>query len=106
MPWLRAALRCDARGARNGSPEPAPGALSTADGAGPREGIGMLSPFSTLRQFVREKAPVERCEMCSLVLGPEHHHWIEPATRKLVCACGACALLFSGQASARYRQIP
>jgi hypothetical protein len=63
------------------------------------------NPFATLRQFVRPKAPGERCELCSAGLGPEHQHLIEPANRKLVCCCEACAVLFSGQQSARYRRV-
>jgi Family of unknown function (DUF5947) len=64
------------------------------------------SAFAALRQFARKRAPVERCEMCSRELPPEHQHLVEPATRKLICACGACAILFDGQASARYKRVP
>ena len=64
------------------------------------------SPFATLRQFIREKAPVESCELCSVALAASHHHLIEPASRKLVCACDACAILFSGQQGTKYRRVP
>src|SRR5208282_5909127 len=55
------------------------------------------SAFAALRQFARKRAPVERCEMCSLGLPPEHEHLVEPLYRKLICACDACAILFEGQ---------
>jgi len=68
---------------------------------------GQRSAFATLRQFVRETAAVERCELCSAALMDEHQHLIEPATRRLVCCCQPCAILFSDQgADIRYRRVP
>ena len=62
---------------------------------------------SVLRRFVRPRSiSIERCDLCSLDLGPVHPHLIEPATRKLVCACQACAVLFSGTAETRYKRVP
>ena len=43
--------------------------------------------------------------MCSRELGPEHEHLVEPANRKLICACDACAILFEGQSGARYKRV-
>jgi hypothetical protein len=63
-------------------------------------------PFATLRQFVRERAAVERCELCSAELAPDHQHLIEPASRQLLCCCDACAILFSGQGATKYRRVP
>ncbi len=62
--------------------------------------------FGMLRQFVRPRAPAERCELCGLVLAPEHDHLVEPATRQLHCACTACAVLFSGQEGGKFRRVP
>lgn len=62
--------------------------------------------FAALRQFARKRMPVERCEMCSLELAPEHEHLVEPANRKLICACAACAILFEGQAGTKYKRVP
>jgi len=62
--------------------------------------------FAALRQFARKRAAVERCEMCSRELAPEHEHLVEPANRKLICACGACAILFEGQAGTKYKRVP
>jgi hypothetical protein len=64
------------------------------------------SAFAVLRQFARKRSPVERCEMCSRELPPEHEHLVEPANRKLVCACGACAILFEGQTGAKFKRVP
>jgi hypothetical protein len=62
--------------------------------------------FAVLRRFVRRRAVVERCEMCSIELGPEHEHLVDLATRQMTCACQACAILFSGNASGKYRRVP
>jgi hypothetical protein len=61
--------------------------------------------FGVLRQFARRQRTVERCELCSVDLRPEHPHLIELVPRKLLCACDACALLFSGPAS-KYKRVP
>jgi hypothetical protein len=63
--------------------------------------------LNALRRFVRPRnAFVERCEMCSAELGPEHQHLVEPANRQLACACEPCAILFSGQAETKYKRVP
>jgi hypothetical protein len=62
--------------------------------------------FATLRQFARKRTAVERCEMCSRELGPAHEHLVEPANRKLICTCGPCAILFEGQAGAKFKRVP
>jgi hypothetical protein len=40
--------------------------------------------FGTLRQFARRQRPLERCELCSLGLRPDHPHLIEVAQRKIL----------------------
>jgi hypothetical protein len=62
--------------------------------------------FAALRQFARKRAFVERCEMCSQELAPEHEHLVEPMNRRLICACGACAILFEGQSGSKYKRVP
>jgi len=62
--------------------------------------------LATLRPFMRQREAVEQCELCSAALAPTHQHLIEPATRQIVCSCDACAILFSGDATTRYRRIP
>jgi hypothetical protein len=61
--------------------------------------------FGTLRQFARRERPLERCELCSLGLRPDHPHLIEVAQRKLLCTCDACALLFIGQ-GVKFKRVP
>jgi hypothetical protein len=63
-------------------------------------------PFATLRRFVRPRAVQEQCELCGRGLAAEHEHLLEPASRQLVCACDACAILFSGREGATYRRVP
>lgn len=64
--------------------------------------------LASLRRYVRPRAAVapERCELCGAGLPPEHAHLLEPESRRLSCACEACALLFSGTAAGRYRRVP
>jgi len=66
-----------------------------------------VNNFDLLRRFVRERpVAAERCDLCSVELGPDHAHLVEPATRRLICACQACAILFSGGAETKYRRVP
>jgi Family of unknown function (DUF5947) len=66
------------------------------------------NPITALRQFVRKPPapPAEHCELCGLTLPSEHSHLLEPATRKLVCSCEPCAILFSGRQGGRFRRVP
>ena len=48
---------------------------------------------------------VERCELCSAEVAADHPHLIEPGNRKLLCACNACAILFSGMGT-KYKRVP
>jgi hypothetical protein len=62
--------------------------------------------FATLRQLIRARSSVERCDLCSVELTADHQHLIEVASRKLICACQACAILFSDQGDRKYRRVP
>jgi hypothetical protein len=31
---------------------------------------------------------------------------VEPANRRLICSCGACAILFEGQSGTKYKRVP
>ena len=64
------------------------------------------SAFATLRGFIRRPAPIERCELCNTALPAEHQHLIEPANRKLSCACEACAMLFPSHGEKKYKRVP
>jgi hypothetical protein len=62
--------------------------------------------FEILRRFAKARPEVERCDLCGLEIGPRHDHLIDPAQRRLACACGACAVLFSAQEGTRYKRVP
>jgi hypothetical protein len=58
------------------------------------------SALSALRRFSRPRPrDVEVCDVCGAALAPAHDHLVEPAAHRLRCACGPCALLFSGGAT-------
>ncbi len=46
------------------------------------------------------------CELCSAEVPAIHQHLIDPSKRKLVCACDACAILFSDQQGSKFRRVP
>jgi len=62
--------------------------------------------FEFLRQFARRRPALERCEMCSAPLAPDHQHLLEPVNRKIACACDACAILFHAQGDTKFKRIP
>ncbi|HEX4000309.1 MAG TPA: DUF5947 family protein [Pirellulales bacterium] len=78
----------------------------------PSEPIRRAAGFSALRQFVKTASDTskrqrgEHCEMCAMLLPEVHPHLVEPATRRIVCACDACALLFDNPAQMKYRRVP
>jgi hypothetical protein len=65
---------------------------------------GFENAFGALRQFVRRKRAAERCELCSAEVSASHPHLVEPGTRKLLCACNACAILFGGMGT-KYKRV-
>ena len=62
--------------------------------------------FGILRQFARRASTIETCEMCSRELANNHQHLLEPLSRKLVCACDACAILFNSLGQTKYKRVP
>jgi hypothetical protein len=69
-------------------------------------GNGDRAPLAALRRFVRQRVPLERCELCGKGLAPEHAHLVRPEHRQLVCACDACAVLFAGSGASTYKRVP
>lgn len=57
---------------------------------------------AALRKFVRPRESEERCDTCGAALGAEHAHTFEASSRRIRCACEACATLYGGV----YRPIP
>ncbi len=55
------------------------------------------APFPIMRSFIRERAPVERCELCAAELTDKHDHLFEPVGRQLVCACDQCLVSVTSQ---------
>ncbi len=64
------------------------------------------SALASLRRFLKPRPARERCDLCSVDLGNEHSHLVELASRRLLCACEACAILFSAQGAGKYRRVP
>ncbi len=64
--------------------------------------------LDSLRRFVKEREPAERCELCAAGIAPHphHEHLLEPAERQLMCSCTPCALLFPVEAQKRFRRVP
>jgi len=62
--------------------------------------------LAALRQLAQQQLPQERCDFCSLELAEGHEHLVEPASRRLICACYACAVLFSSSGETKYRRVP
>lgn len=61
------------------------------------------------RVLASPPAPAEeRCELCAEPLGPEHGHLVDLHTRRLLCGCRPCTLLFTrpGAGGGRYRAVP
>jgi uncharacterized protein DUF5947 len=65
-----------------------------------------MSSFATLRNLVRRSEARERCDMCGTGLQLQHQHLIDPASRRLVCACDACTILFYRSGETKYKSIP
>jgi hypothetical protein len=51
---------------------------------------------------------VERCELCAETLHGTHRHLLDVEKGDLLCACGACTVLFNDQAAGgrHYRLVP
>lgn len=62
--------------------------------------------LSLLRSFARKRETMERCELCGAELPQEHQHLLEPVQRKVLCACGACSILFSSRGETKYKRVP
>jgi len=61
--------------------------------------------LASLRRFTAPRDAVERCDLCSQPVAPEHQHLFEAPARRVLCACDACAILFSGP-DAKYARVP
>ena len=71
--------------------------------------------LTALRRVVRDRpvrgagapAPVERCDLCTAAVAPDHAHVVDVTNRALMCSCRPCYLLFTDEhAHLRYRSVP
>lgn len=67
------------------------------------QALGVLRQFRGARRASSRE--VERCELCSAELNPDHPHLIELRSRQLTCACHACAMLFDGLERSKYKRV-
>jgi Family of unknown function (DUF5947) len=65
-----------------------------------------MSAFATLRSLTRKPRTNEHCDMCGAGLIGQHQHLIDPASRRLVCSCDACAVLFYQSGETKYKRVP
>lgn len=71
-----------------------------------RDDAATSNALASIRRFVGTRSAREHCSLCHVELADEHPHLVETATRRLACACDACALLFDGPNAVRFRRIP
>lgn len=62
--------------------------------------------LATLRRLLAPEPMEERCDLCAAALREDHQHLVEPAQHRLICACDACAILFSDTGQTKYRRVP
>jgi hypothetical protein len=67
-----------------------------------------LQELARARERPQPPAEEERCELCAEPIPPEHRHLLDLESRRLLCACRACTILFdrSGAGGGHYRLIP
>ena len=65
-----------------------------------------MSAFATLQSLTRKPRTGEHCDMCGVGVAHKHQHLIDPVSRRLVCACDACAVLFYQSGETKYKRVP
>jgi hypothetical protein len=65
-----------------------------------------MSAFATLQSLARKPRTSEHCDMCGIGVAHKHQHLIDPRSRRLVCACDACAILFYQGGETKYKRVP
>jgi hypothetical protein len=79
--------------------------------AGLRRFVARPHAHPTMPAFTqrdRRPAPGECCEMCAVEVPEEHSHVVDIDTRRLMCTCRPCALLFThaGAGRGNFRTVP
>ncbi|MBV8572014.1 MAG: hypothetical protein JO319_15455 [Acidobacteriaceae bacterium] len=62
--------------------------------------------LASLRELAAKQPDRERCDLCSAVLAERHQHLLDPRSRRLLCACDPCAILFASGGETKYRRVP
>lgn len=62
--------------------------------------------FRALRRFIEARRPAEACELCGAAVGERHEHLVQTATQRLLCACDACAVLFTHAGATTHKRVP
>ena len=63
--------------------------------------------FRALRRLAAQPPARERCGLCaSQIDDHQHPHLVDPQDHRLLCVCGACAILFDAAGVTRYRRVP
>jgi hypothetical protein len=65
-----------------------------------------MSAFATLQGLTRKPRTNEHCDMCGVGLVHQHQHLLDPVSKRLVCACDACAVLFYQSGETKYKRVP
>jgi hypothetical protein len=65
-----------------------------------------MSAFATLQSLTRKPRTSEHCDLCGIGVAHQHQHLIDPASRRLVCTCDACAVLFYQDGETKYKRVP
>lgn len=68
-----------------------------------------MRSLSVLERFVRGRAvspEAPACELCAVPVGDGHRHVVDLEDRRLLCACGACAVLSARSSDGRFRTVP
>ena len=72
-------------------------------------GVSPLQRMARRAARDREEA-LERCDLCSAPIAPEHRHLLDVSSRELMCACRPCSVLFdraaAGAGGRHYRLVP
>ncbi len=68
---------------------------------------GSKNVVSVLRGLARKQRPNEVCELCGAAVAHEHSHVLQSSNGRILCACEACAILFSHRSdSGKFVRIP
>ena len=62
--------------------------------------------LAALRRVTAKATDAEYCQLCAAPLPQKHPHLVDPPNRRLICACGACSILFEENGTTRYRRVP